>query len=394
MNSSLISITRLHNLHIKYFPNKISLGAARKLSLFIFSFVSTFHGFTVAAAEFFATIGETTEFSSNVYQDITQENDFIFRPDLTLGVDFSKYWTVGYEGETAAYIKHSDLFYHRHEIFGAVNPAWGKRGENEFFAEASVSTQRNADAFSAVNLVEPGMSLMLSMEPLPWLRWSLSEYASYRWFYDDTDMDAISSLTRASIMFTAKTRTTAAPRVSFGYRSYPRLKNQGWSDSSDLQIEAGIRLSQNIVKAVGIFADWAYRHAFEDSVLITRSMNLPSFSYVGNDFLFTGHVAMLGIKSVFDNGISFGLEAAYSNRNFKGWIVFDENGEPTEVERSDNQLEPSGWFRYTYFPKDDASPGIPEASVFISYAYLRQWSTDFWYDTYRHSASLGFEVSW
>jgi hypothetical protein len=345
-------------------------------------------------AEFFASIGESTDFDSNVYQDQTKESDFVFRPNLRLGADLGDIWTIGYDGNLAAYIKHPDLFYHRHEIYSSVNPAFGKDNEHEFFAELSALTQRNADEFSSVNLVQPSLLLMLAMEPLSWMRWSLSEQVAYRWFYDDTDMDSLDSFTRASVLFTAKTRTTIAPRFAFGYRGYPRLRQQRGQDASDLQIEAGIHLSQNVIENLGLQADWAYRHAFEAGVLIVRSMGLPSFSYIGEDFLFTGHTAMVGMKSVFQNGVSFGLEVAYAYKIYNGWLVLDDAGEATGGERVDNQLEPRGWFRYTYSPGDDASRAVPEVSVSVSYAYLRQWSDDAWYDTDRHIVRLGVDASW
>ncbi len=357
-------------------------------------FVILWNAHSVRAADFFASIGENTDFDSNVYQDKTEEYDFVFRPNLGLGADLGDIWSLGYNGNLAAYVRHPDLFYHRHEIFASVNPAFGKESEHEFLAELSAMTQRNADEFSAVNLVSPSLLLLLAMEPRSWVRWSLSEQAAYRWFYDDTEMDSLDSFTRASVLFTAKTRTTISPRVALGYRNYPRLRQQRGQDASDLQIEAGIHLSQNVIKNVGLQADYAYRHAFEESVLIVRSMGLPSFSYIGEDFLFTGHMAMAGAKSVFQNGISLGAEIAYAHKTYYGWSVLDDTGEPTGAERVDDQLEPRGWLRYTYTPKEDASRAVPEVSMSLSYAYLRQWSKDEWYDTSRHVVRLGLEASW
>jgi hypothetical protein len=301
---------------------------------------------------------------------------------------------VGYEGGAAAYLDHSDLFFHRHELFSSVNPAWGEGGKHEFLAELSAVTQRNADAFSAVNLVQPSLLLMLAMEPTQWLRWSIEEQAAYRLFYDDTEMDSIDSFTRASILFTAKTRTTVAPRIAFGYRGYPRISKQQGQDTSDLQLEAGAHLSQNVAAGVGLQADWAYRHAFEESVLIARSMGLPSFSYIGDDFLFTGHIAALGMKSIFENGISFGLDIHFAYKKYLGWSVLDGDGVPEGYDRTDQQLEPSAWLQYTLIPKEGASAAAPEFSVTLSYAYLRQWSNDPWYDTFRHVVRLGFEAAW
>lgn len=351
-------------------------------------------GSPIFGADFFASISESTDFDSNVYQDESRERDFVFRPNLMIGGDFADIWTVGYDGGLAAYLGHDDLFYHRHEVYGSANPAWGADGENEFLAEFSAVTQRNADAFRSVNLVQPTLLLMTALEPRHWVRWSLGEQVSYRLFYDDTEMDSIDSFTRASVMFTAATRTTVTPRVAFGFRGYPRLSNKRGQDATDLQVEAGLHLSQNITSGVGLQADWAYRHAFEDSVVIVRSMGLPSFSYLGDDFLFTGHTAMLGLKSVFENGISFGVETGFAYKLYGGWFVLDDAGVPTGGDRTDLQLEPKGWFEYTLFPPDDASRAAPEFSVTLSYAYLRQWSNDAWYDTNRHLVRLGLAASW
>lgn len=372
-------------------PLLLSIPIHFHLSLFV---ALLCFGPTVFAAEFFASVSESTDYDSNVYQDDTREQDFVFRPGLMLGADFADFWTAGYDGDAAVYLDHSDLFFHRHELYGSVNPAWGDAGEHEFLAELSVMTQRNAEAFSAVNLVQPSLLLMLAMEPRHWIRWSIEEQAAYRLFYDDTEMDSIDSFTRASVLFTAKTRTTLAPRIAFGYRGYPRLTEQQGQDTADLQLEAGVHLSQNVKAGIGLQADWAYRHAFEDSVLITRSMGLPSFSYIGDDFLFTGHMASVGMKSIFENGISFGFDLNFAYKMYLGWFVLDADGVPVGLDRTDQQLEPAAWFQYTLIPPKDASLAAPEFSVTLSYAYLRQWSNDAWYDSFRHVVRLGFEAAW
>ncbi len=358
------------------------------------SFLLLLFALPVHGADLYASAAQSVDFDSNVYQDQTQESDFVFRPNLLLGADLGDFWSLGYEGGLAAYLGHEDLFFHRHEAYVSANPGFGKEDEHEFLAELSALTQRNADAFSQVNLVQPTLLLLLALEPRSFMRFSIGEQAAYRIFYDDSEMDSVDSFTRASVLFTAKTRTTVAPRCAVGFRGYPRLSKQRGRDASDLQVEVGLHASQNIVEGVGLQADYAYRHAFGDSVLISRSMNLPSFSYIGDDFLYTGHSAMLGLKSVFDVGVSFGAEASFSYKQYNGWWVLDDAGEPTGGDRIDTGLEPRAWVQYTYLPKEEASRAVPEVSVTLSYAYLRQWSNDAWYDTDRHVARIGVEASW
>ena len=341
------------------------------------------------AADFFASVGSDVEFDSNVYTDQNKEEDAVIRPRGTIGVDLGDFWTLGYEGNAAVYATHPDLFFHNHEAYVFASPAWGENGENELSAELSFFTQRNADDYQSLDLAKPGLFLQLLMEPRQWVRWRLSEDLFYRWFYAGNQTSSLDSWTRASITFTTPSRTTITPKLAFGNRAY-----FNWGPSSDQQLEAGIRLSQGVVEWLGMFAEWIYHHSFGDSTVVSKSMGLPTFNYIGEEFLYTGHTTLIGLKSVFDTGLSFGMETAYAYKNYGGWMVLDTEGTATGEQRIDHELNPSTWLRYTHFPSEKASRAVPELSVTLSYSYLRQWSTDTWYDTDRHLASVSIKLFW
>ena len=228
------------------------------------------------------------------------------------------------------------------------------------------------------------------------MRWSLSEHVSYRWFYDEAPNDSLDSWTRTSLTFTAQTRTTITPRVAFGNRYYPHPGVAGTNDRGDQQLEVGLHASQGIWTGAGLQADYAYFHAFEDSLLVLRQVTSEEFNYIGEEFLYTGHLALFGFKQVFESGTSFGLTVTFRHKRFGGWTALNSVGEPLPdgAERTDRQLEPAIWLKHTFWPKEDASRAVPAVSLGLDYAYLRQWSNDYWFDTDRHLATATIDLSW
>jgi hypothetical protein len=365
----------------------------RPYAVVIFLFVSLFCRQAVAVSPY-VEVSYKSYFSSNVYLNENEENDWVNTPALGTGLDFADYWTAGYRGGVQAYLKHPDLLYHEHALFLLANPVFGAGDQHEALAELTLSTQRNTDTYENLNLVEPELFLEISMEPLDWMRWTLSEDVSYRLFYEDTLSSALNSWTRTAVSFIAKSRTTVTPRLAYGVRYFPESDPTVTTKQRDQQLEAGIHLSQGLADGVGLRIDYAYLHAFDASVLTLRKMSSIEFDYIGEAFLYTGHKAQLGLKALFDNGVSFDVSAAYTRKRFGGWPVLDEAGEATDQERKDHALKPNAWLRYTYWPKEAASAAVPEVSVGPFYSYLRQWSNDPWYDCDRHEAGVTLELMW
>jgi hypothetical protein len=305
-------------------------------------------------------------------------------------MNISEDWTLGYQGRVDIFTRHSDLLSHKHELYLLLNPVWGEQGEDGFFARVSAQTQQNSVDYESVDYFSPGLSVGLDMEPTSWFRWSLSQSIAYRWFYNDWKASALDAWTTGSMTFTAQTRTTISPRLRYGIRYYTGQQRQATNDSDDQQFEAAAHLSQGLWDQAGLQADYAYIKAFEQSVLVLRNMTSTAFSYIGEDFLFSGHRAELGFKQIFQEGWRFGLSLRYETRAYSGWSVVDANGTLTGEERFDKRLSPSGWVEYTWWPQDSA---ISEVRAALEYLYLRQWSNDAWYDTSLHAVMLNLGLS-
>ena len=356
--------------------------------------ICSLYSIEVGSAELFAEIEASSRYTSNVYLTRQEEWDLTVAPSAGLGVDFADFWTLGYTGFLEAYTRHRDLLYHKHELYLLLNPAWGEEGENEALVDLSVETQRNTDTYASINYVRPKLDLMVEMEPVLWFRWSLSEEVSYRWFYDDVASDSVDSWTTGSITFTVPSRTTISPRVAYGHRYYTRQDRSQTTDTMDRQIEAGVHLSQGLWESAGLQAGYVYVHAIGQSGLVLRKLTSTQFSYIGEEFLFTGHRAYLGFKQVFDVGLSFWLGADYEFREYEGWSVIDSDGNPTGEQRQDNRIGPGAWIEYGWWPDDEASSATPEVRVTLQYSYLRQLSNDWFYDTDQHVVGLSLNLAW
>jgi len=359
------------------------------------------------AAEVYADLGIGGELSSNVYLDDTREWDVLTVPRLALGVGLAEIWAVEYEGEVDIFARHTELFFHRHALGVSLEPTWGDEGENLFSAGLSYAAQKHADAYEAIDHVEPALELAVELEPAPWLRWTLSQEASYRLFYNDTASDSLDLWTETELAFTLPSRTTLAPRVGYGFRYYPRQDLSVTDDTNDQQITVGAHLSQAVGKRGGLRADYEYLHNLGESGLIARKLTQTEFTYLGEEFLFTGHVAEVGYKQLFESGWSFGLEARFEWRFYDGWIAEDEDGAGSgsgagagqggaeaEASREDQRLAPRAFVEYVWTPDEESSPAVPELSLALSYEYLRQWSNLRAFDTDRHIVGLSLTLSW
>ncbi len=343
------------------------------------------------AIEVFAEIGETTTFNSNVYLDDSQEWDIVIAPQGSLDLEFKDIYAIGYAGQVSIFPRHDDLLYHTHDVYFLLNPMWGEYEEYEFILELSLGTHRNRDSYSDVNLVEPMLFTGIDMSPADWFRVALFETLSYRWFYDDTASDALTNWARGELTFTAPTRTAFTPRIAYGLRHYP---NALISNRQDHQLHAGLRLSQNIIEGLGLRIDYTYIHAFNDSVLVRRNIDAVTFHYIGEDFLFSGHQALSGLKLIMDNGFSADASIEFVYKRYLGWPVRDEVGVATLETREDRVLSPACRLSYLLSPSDDAFSATPAFEVSLQYAFIRNWSNDTWYDTNRHVGSLELTLNW
>jgi hypothetical protein len=352
---------------------------------------------TASAADFFIDPDVSSFATSNVYLNQEEQWDVELVPRLDTGIEFADFWAAGYGGQVDLYTRHADLNSHSHEVYVFADPAWGDESQNEFFAKLSGFTRQNSDSYSDINYLSPQFELKLEMEPEHFFRWALSQSVSYRWFYEDAAITSLDFWTFASTTFTAQTRTTLSPRVGFGFRYYTDHASQGSRDRSDQQIEAGIHVSQSLWQRGGLQADYAYLHAFEDSSLIVYKYDTAEFSYIGEDFLFTGHTAYVGLKQLFNSGFRFGLGLRFDTRTYGGWKAMkevDNNETQMEYDRQDKRLSPDCWLEYVYWPDENDSKTVPEFKTAIAYSYLRQWSNDDWYDTDEHVVRVNLGLAW
>jgi hypothetical protein len=374
------------------------------LVLFAFFLASASPGVARAVTPY-ADVGVSAELTSNAYLDRWREWDFIIAPQLAAGLDLNDLWTLGYSGGADLYTRNTELAFQRHALHVLLEPTWGEEDENAFFLELSAQAQANTDSYDAINFFAPALEVGLRLEPAPWFRWELSEKGSYRLFYNDTASDSLDLWTDTSLMFTLPSRTTLGPIAAYGFRYYPRQDPAVADNTVDQQIEVGARITQALGERGGLRAEYRYLYDIGINGMVERKMlSDAAFGYLGEEFLFSGHRAELGYKQLFGTGWQLGLEVAFETREYDGWPISDDeeadaaagNGASASAAdvRSDQRLEPGGWLEYGWAPSEDASRGIPEVTVRLGYSFLRQWSNDRAYDTYRHLASLSAAVSW
>lgn len=349
---------------------------------------------TAAAQELFIEPEIESRSSSNVYLTRQAEWDVAIMPRLNGGLSFARHWTAGFSNRLSVFPRHSDLMFHRHELYLFANPTWGAGGKNELLVRLSAQTQRNAEEYSSINHLKPILSARLVREETDWWRWELSQDLSLAWFYDDQTRDTLDAWVRGSFTLTAQTRTTVSPRVGYGFRYYTHQDQAVVDDSHDQQVEVGVHLSQGLADRVGLQLDYAYLDAVGPSGLVLQQLSTTEVGYIGEEFLFSGHRAGLIYKQVFGGGWTVGAGLLFETRDWAGWMVVDSAGAATGEERRDRRISPNTWVEYTWWPREGASRAVPEGKLSFEYAYLRQWSNDPWYDTSQHVTMLNLALSW
>jgi hypothetical protein len=345
-----------------------------------------------SAGELVAAPDINTYATSNIFLDKSHEWDLSLKPSAELGIDFSKIWSFGYTGELNAYLEHSDLLSHWHELYLFANPAWGLESENEFVIEASLETLRNKKQYSSLNLLQPSLLTKIILEPKPWFCWELSTKIVYRWFYDDSPSDSLDGWLAARASFTLPTRTTLSPKLAYGFRYYPNQETSVTSDDQDQQIKLGFHLSQELWSDAGLQIDYSYINAIGASGLLSRKLTQSQFAYFGQEFFYSGHLALIGFKQLLNESSSLGVNVNLDDRTYHGWTAVDGLGIAQSDDRHDFRLTPRLYISYVWSSDKEDSDSL--IGLNLDYRYIRQWSNSDWYDTYAHIASLALWGSW
>jgi hypothetical protein len=354
----------------------------------------------VAAAELVAEVNIQTQANSNIFLDETSEFDWVLRPSAELGLDFGKYYSVGYRGLLSAYTDHKELLAHWHELYFFINPAWGDSSENELVVELSLQTLRNQADYAALNLVQPTALVKLVIEPKTWFRYSLSVRSNLRFFYDDKQSNSVDAWVSGAATFTLPSRTTITPRVAYGYRHYLRSGSPGSSgpdpvdDVRDQQLEFGLHMSQALWARAGMQFDYSYLLAVDDSRIITGNITQEQFAFLGQEFLYSGHRAELGLKQLFGKSVTSGIGIGFEKVVYAGWSIIGSSGQLTNVNRADSRYIPRAYLGYTWGAGEDKVACVPDINLSVEYRFVRQVSNSDIYDTSAHIVSLSLLGLW
>jgi hypothetical protein len=334
-------------------------------------------------------------YTSNLFMDRSEQYDFALKPSIDIVYDFSANWAVGYSGELNTYIRHEALLSHWHQLNLLANPVWGENGQNEFFSEFSLGTLRNQDQHEELNHLQPSWQLRLSMQPAEWFRWQLEASFVGRWFYDDESSNSIDAWAGGSFTLTLPSRTTISPRASYGYRHYLKQIESLTEDDFDQQVEFGIHISQGLWKRAGLQFDYAYLWAIDDSRQVQRMFTQAQSTYLGGDFLWSGHRAEVGFKHLLGGRADIGFKIALNERAYAGWPALDAESKSKGVTRHDYVLVPKVFFNYVWRKETaDQDPLVPDIGIQIEYTLTRQWSNSDLHDTHVQMLALSMWSSW
>jgi hypothetical protein len=345
----------------------------------------------VNAEGFRAEGGANTSFTNNVFLDQSKEWDLVLHTPAEVGLDFANIYSAGYSVELNAYGRHTALLSHLHQLYLLANPAWGAEEEHELTVEFSVETLRNQSEYLSNNLLRPILFARLEMEPKRWLRFSLSSKLLYAWYYDDQPSSSFDFWGYADVSFTLPSRTTLSPRISYGYRYYPKQDLAVTLDTRDQQFELGIHSSQALWETTGLQADYIYIWALGNSGLLLRKITQDQFSYLDQGFLYSGSQAMIGIKQLLGESFTLEFTVRFKEHRFAGWKVLDASGAPTNDDRRDLQLSPALGLSYVWPAEGDEEDAAAfHLRVGLEYSFTKQWSNSDWYDASAHS--FGFTI--
>lgn len=349
---------------------------------------------TLAApsAEVFSAVDVETAHTSNVYMDSSEEWDLGMLARGELGLDLDPFWSVGYTGEVSIFSQHPELNAHFHELYAFLNPVFGEETRTDLMVELRLSTLRNDDEYQALNYLLPGVAVELGIEPAQWLRARISADVAYRWFYDAPTTNAVDGWAKASLAVNLPTRTTVSTWARMGARWFTQVPT-GVEDDRDLQLEVAAHIGQGLWPKAGLQLDYVYRRAFGPSGLLLQSLTDAQVNNVGTEFLYSGHLASVGVKQVLVPGAWVQAFLRVESRSYEGWPAYDAALAATGEDRRDLRVSPGARVAYAILPDSEDSPW-PRLDLSAEYRYLSQDSNSDPFDTSAHLTFLSARATW
>lgn len=338
--------------------------------------------------------GTRVDATTNVFNDSSEEGDLAARPFLDLEHGFGSLWSAGYTGQVSGYVVHPQLNHGWHQVRLTANPTWGDQQQHEVFTQFTAETLRSGPDYAALNVLKPEVLISMTLEPTPWLSASTFARAEWRWFYDDEPSTSLDGWAGVSATLTSPTRTTLTSRLRAGVRLFPYQDLSVTRDVADAQVEAGVHASQGLWPMAGLQADLSWRQALGRNGLLTRKLTQEQFTYLGEDFLYSGGRAELGIKQVLDPGWTLFAGVGAESRTWAGWPIADPVGPRPPPTRRDLRVYPHLSILRTWIPGEDLPPGVPQISLEGEHTIVRQWSNSSWFDTTIHLSTLTLTLTW
>jgi len=339
-----------------------------------------------------AEVTMRTMVSDNVFLNRKSSGDIVMRPAAKLAVDFGQMWSAGYSGEVNIYQQRDELLSSWHEVYLFVNPAWGEHRENQLVVESSFGMLKNQREFSPFDYLQGKGSIRLNFSPWRWLSWGVWGTGAYRFFDYDRSSCSIDSWAGGWLSLALGSKTRLAPRAKYGFRHYTQPET---SISQDQQYELGLQFTQALWPWAGMRLDYAYVSALGNSGMIEHMVTQQQASYLGWDFLFSGHQARLDIKQILGKHVSLGSGLSFSERKYAGWPAYDDLGTALEKNRRDLVLSAAGNLGLVWkFARGQRGSPAHQIGASFEYRYIRQWSNSQWFDTVAHAGSVALWASW
>lgn len=352
---------------------------------FLLSFFVLFPKASYASTTFWG--GVDSQYLSNTYLDASRQWDVMTRPFVNLEFGFVDNQAAGYLGATEIFVRHTDLFYHEHELYWLLNPSFGSEDQHQFYLGLSLAAQKNSETYKVVDVLSPKTELSLSVAPNDWLFWKTTVTSQYRWYPNRANSDSVDTWAGWVFTFSAPTRTSFSPRVDFGYRHYidPEALPM---EPYDFQLKLGARLAQGVGEYSGIWVDYEYVKSFDDNNMVLQELANVELNLLDDEFLFSAHRVLFGGRRMWD-AVQLDVEVGYEARTYNGFDVLDVDGLSTGVSRQDDHI----WARIGVdATRDIEEESLTQLNAGVSYEFLRQFSNDVWFDTDSHLVMISLSI--
>jgi len=327
------------------------------------------------------------ENSSNVFQDHSGREDLMVRPAAKLSMDFGRYWTIGYTGELSSYVHSSDLLSQWHEAYLFLNPSWGSSGQNQLLFEISVGYLKNLEDYRNLDTLQPGLLLSVDLGLSESLRWFGSVRGTLRRFAHDESSDTLDAWARTGLTLSLFGGWWTA-RAAYGYRHYPN-PSDALTDRQDQQLEVGTHYSRGMWRNAELQLDYSYSHAFGPCGTLERMLTEQQLTYLGFDFLFSGHQGSVSLKQVLVEQVSIGGSVLLSSRRYNGWPAYDSAHNALGQDRRELRFGPLAYLAYSWSTPPEENPSRRSTAGFqLQYEYLQQESNSRWFAASSHLVSL------